>query len=216
VEYSYQTIWVEVSSKLPSILAALLILFIGYVIAVGVKGLIVGLAQKLQIDAAVASTGAGDIVNRAGYKLNTGLFIGTLVKWFIIIVFFVAALDVLNLNQATEFLSQVVLGYLPRVLVATIILFAAVVIAQAVEKFIVASARIARFGEPAFLAKFAKIAILVFAVLAALNELQVATELVQMLFGGLVFAMSLALGLSFGLGGKEAASRYIESNTRPR
>lgn len=216
LEYSFQTIWVEVSRVLPALLGALLILFVGYLIASGVKGAIVHMAKKLHIDEQIKSTGATEAVERSGYTLNMGEFIGTLVKWFIIAVFFVAALDVLNLNEVTEFLSEVVLGYLPRVIVATAILFGGVIVAQIVEQVIAASARIARFTSPQLLSKFAKYAVLGFAILAALNELQVATELVQMLFGGMVFALSLALGLSFGLGGKEAAARYIESQTRSR
>lgn len=216
LEYSYQNIVVQTVALLPNILAAVLILIIGYGIAVLCKGVIVGLSQKLGVDTAVRAAGVGEIVERTGYKLNTGVFLGTIVKWFILILAFIVALDVLGLNQATNFLSDVVLGYLPRVVVATIILFAAMVIAGFVEKAVVAAASAANFRSAAFLGKFAKIAVIVFAVLAALNELLIATELVQMLFAGFVFALSLALGLSFGLGGKEAASRYIENATRPR
>lgn len=216
LEYSFQTMWVEVSRVLPALLGALLILFIGYLIASALKGVIVHFAKKLRIDEQIRSTGAADAVERSGYTLNMGEFLGSLVKWFVMAVFFVAALDMLNLNEVTEFLSEVVLGYLPRVIVATVILFGGVIVAQIVERIIAASARIARFTSPQLLSKFSKFAIIGFAVLAALNELQVATELVQMLFGGMVFALSLALGLSFGLGGREAASRYIESQTRSR
>lgn len=216
MQYSYVNLWTQVSTLLPNIIAAVLILVFGYIIAVILKNVIVRLAARLQIDSAVASTGATAFVQRSGYALNTGKFIGTIVKWFVLIVFFVAALDVLNLNEATAFLSEVVLGYLPRVIVATIILFAGVVIAQFVEKAIAASAKMAQFGSPVLLAKFAKFAIIIFAILAALNELQIANELVQMLFGGLVFGLALAIGLSFGLGGRDAAARYIDAHTRPR
>ena len=78
----------------------------------------------------------------------------------------------------------------------------------------VGSARAANFKSPDFLGRFAKYAILVFTGLAVLSQLDIAADLVEMLFAGMVFAISLALGLSFGLGGKEAAARYIESATR--
>lgn len=214
LEYATLSTWTTVSNLLPNILAALLILIIGFIVAGVAKRLIILLAAKLQLDSAFASTGFPSVVERSGFKLNIGVLVGTLVKWFIVVVFFVAALDVLNLDDATAFLSAVVLDYLPRVIVATVILFGAAIIAGLAEKFILGSARMANFKSPALLAKFAKIAILAFAVLAALNELQIATELIQMLFAGLVFAVSLALGLSFGLGGKEAAARYIDTKTR--
>jgi hypothetical protein len=214
LEYSFQNVWVEMSAVLPDIVAAILILIVGFIVAGILKKVVMVLAQRLQIDSVVKAAGAGEIVEKTGYKLNVGLFLGTIVKWFVLIVFFIFALDVLNLNQATVLLSEVVLGYLPRVLVATIILFGAVIVAQFLEKVVLAAATSANFRSAALLSKFSKYAVIAFAILAALNELQIATELVQMLFAGFVFALSLALGLSFGLGGREAAARYIESATR--
>ena len=46
--------------------------------------------------------------------------------------------------------------------------------------------------------------------MAALNQLRIADELVGTLFTGIVFALSLAIGLAFGLGGKDAAARYLD------
>lgn len=214
LEYSFLNVWSEVSAQLPNILAAILILIIGYLVANALKKIVVGLVQHLQVDGAIKATGANAVIEKTGYQLNTGRFLGTIVKWFILIVFFIFALDVLNLSEATTFLTTSVLAYLPRVFVATIILFGASIVAAFVEKLVVAGATAAGSRFAVLLGKFAKIAVIVFAVLAALNELQIANELVQMLFAGLVFAISLALGLSFGLGGREAASRYIEKATR--
>lgn len=214
LEYSFLNVWSELTAALPNIIAAIVILFVGYVLANAVKGIVVRLSQQLQVDSAIRATGVDAMVEKTGYKLNTGKFLGTVAKWFILIVFFIFALDVLNLSEATAFLTTSVLGYLPHVFVATIILFAAVIIAQFVERVVTAAATAARFKSVTLIAKFAKVAVIVFAILAALNELQIANELVQMLFGGMVFALALALGLSFGLGGRDAASRYIETVTR--
>lgn len=214
LEYSFLNVWSELSAHLPNILAAIVILFIGYMVASTLKGVIVRLASHLQVDSAIQATGANAVIERTGYKLNTGRFLGTLVKWFVLIVFFIFALDVLNLTEATTFLTGAILSYLPRVFVATIILFGATIVASFVQNLVVAAATAANSRSAQLLGRFAKTAVIVFAVLAALNELQIADELVQMLFAGLVFALSLALGLSFGLGGKDAASRYIEKATR--
>ena len=75
---------------------------------------------SLKIDNALKSAGVGDLVNKAGFSLNSGAFIGGLVKWFFIIVFLVASLDVLGLTQVNQFLQNVVLSYLPQVIVANL------------------------------------------------------------------------------------------------
>ncbi len=210
IEYATYSTWTTISDQLPNILGAILILILGFMLGGIAKGIIMTLTKKLQVDDAFASTGARDTLNRAGVHVSIGAILGSLVKWFVVIVAFVVALDILNLGDATDYLATVILGYLPRVLVATVIVFGAVIIAQFVERIIAASSTLAEFSSPVLLGKFAKYAIIFTAILAALNELQIAEELIQMLFAGLVFALSLALGLSFGLGGKDAASRYID------
>lgn len=211
LEAALSGLWYQVVDLAPNLIIAIAILIVGFVVAGILKKIVETIFSKLNVDSALRGAGAETLVERSGYQLNSGVFLGTIVKWFIIVAFFVAALDVLNLHQATAFLSDFVLTYLPRVIVATIILFAAVVLAQFVQNLVVATAMTANFKSPQFLGKFAKFAIIFFAVLAALNQLQIATELVQMLFGGMVFATSLALGLAFGLGGREAAGKYLNS-----
>lgn len=213
IEYSFQTVWVEFVSVLPQVVIALLVLIIGWIIASALKKLIKRVFRKLNVDSALDAAGVDAISERAGYKLDSGAFVGTLVKWFVIIVFFVAALDILNLQQATAFLSEIVLGYLPRVIVAVLILFGGFIVANFVRNVVVAGVRSSSLGSPEMLGKFSYYAVVVFTFIAALNQLAIAPELMQMLFAGLVFGLSLAFGLAFGLGGRETASRYLRDLT---
>lgn len=216
LQYSFQSLWVEVVSFLPQFVVALAILIIGWVVGGILRHVIEKIFSTLKINELLDAAGADRLTERAGYKLRAGAFVGALVKWFTIIVFFVAALDVLNLDQVTIFFRDVVLGYLPQVIVAVLILFGAMIVANVVDKSVVAGARAAGFGSPEFLGNFARYAIIVFAVLAALSQLHIAPNLVEMLFAGFVFATSLAIGLSFGLGGRDAAGRYIDSVTKKK
>ena len=209
LNYSFQTIWVEFISVAPKILVALLILIAGWIIASLLKQVTERVFKTLKVDSALNAAGVDVLSRKTGYSLNSGAFVGTLVKWFVIIVFFVAALDVLNLEQATAFLSAVALGYLPKVIVAVLILLGGFILASFTEKIVVAGVKATDVTSPGILGKFAHYAIVIFTVLAALNQLEIAPELVQMLFAGLVFGCSLSFGLAFGLGGKEAAANYL-------
>lgn len=214
LQYSFQSMWLEVVQVAPKIIIALLIILAGVIVAAALKKVVSSIVSHLQVDKALNAAGLGSLVERAGYTLNTGIFLGTLVKWFIIILFFVVALDVLNLQEATNFLSAVVLSFLPNVIVAVIILLGSIVIANVVAKTVTATADAAGMPSSFMIGRFVKVSIIVFAVLAALNQMRVAPELVQMLFAGIVFALSLALGLAFGLGGRETAARYLDRYTK--
>ena len=100
--------------------------------------------------------------------------------------------------------------YLPKVIVAAIILVVSAVLAEAVKRLVTGSARAAHLPSSAFLGGVSKWAIWIFAILAALYQVGIAGPLVQTFFTGAVAAISLAVGLAFGLGGKDAAARFLE------
>jgi len=211
LQYSFQQLWVEIVSYMPQLLVALLIIIIGWILGSVLRQIIIRIAGALKVNELLDAAGVDVLTKRAGYPLKAGEFVGSLVKWFIIIVFFVAALDVLALDQVTVFFRDVVLTYLPQVVVAVLVLFGAMIVANVLDTTVAAAARASGFGGAELLGTFARYAIITFAVLAALNQLSIAPELVQMLFAGIVFAASLALGLAFGLGGRTAAARYIDA-----
>lgn len=214
LEMSFNDVWVSVMAYLPQIVLAVLVVIVGWIIGAVLQRIIVRIFAALNLGSALSAAGVDTLAQRTGYPFKPGEFIGALVKWFIIIVFFVAALDILNLDQVTIFFREVVLGYLPKVIVAVLILLVATLVANVAATSIAAGARAAGFNAADLLASITRYAILVFAVLAALSQLEIAPEMVQLLFTGIVFAASLAFGLAFGLGGRDAASRYINDVTR--
>jgi hypothetical protein len=195
---------------LPAILAAVLIFVIGWIIGVVLYRIVVEVVKILRVDEALKAAGLNEVAKEAGFNLDIGRFLATLVMWFVVIVFLVASLDILGLNRVTIFLQQVVLLYLPQVIVAVLILIVGAIVAEVVKGLVVSSARAVGAHGANFAGAVGKWAIWIFAIMAALDQLQVATAFVQTLFTGIVVALSVAFGLAFGLGGKEAAARTIE------
>lgn len=214
LQASFQQLWVETLQFLPLLLAAIVIVVAGAIAGAILRRVTERVFQTLKVDEALAAAQLDQLVKRAGYTLRSGAFVGALVQWFVIIVFFVAALDILALDEVTIFFREVVLGYLPQVIVAVLILVVASVVANVAATSVRAAATAAHISAASLLSAVARYAILLFAVLAALNQLAIAPELVQTLFMGIVFAASLAFGLAFGLGGRDAARAYLESLTR--
>lgn len=207
---SFQDIGSGFIEFVPTLLVALIIFVIGWVAGSVFGRIVAQVIKSLKVDNALRTAGFDEILSRAGFELDAGRFLGGLVKWFVIIVFLVASLDVLGLNQVNVFLQEVVLLYLPQVIVSVLILLIAAVIAEIMQNIVIGAAKAAHISSAHFLGSVTKWAIWLFAVLAALNQLGVATAFVQTLFTGIVVAVSLAVGLSFGLGGQEAAARYLD------
>lgn len=207
---SLYDMWLGIVDFVPNLFVALVIFTVGWVIGAVLGRVVAQIIKSLKVDSALRSAGLEEVFSRAGFDLDSGRFLGGLVKWFIIIVFLVASLDVLKLTQVNVFLQEVVLLYLPQVIVAVLILLVAAVIAEVMQSIVIGGTKAAGMSSAHFLGSVTRWAIWVFAVLAALNQLGVATAFVQTLFTGVVVALSLAIGLSFGLGGQEAAGRYIE------
>ncbi len=206
---SFQNLFYGLVAFIPALVVALIIFIVGWLVGAGIGRLVAQVVASLRVDQALRAAGVERVLERAGYTLNAGAFLGFLVKWFFIIAFLVAALDVLGLTQVTDFLSGVVLTYIPQVIVAVLILLVAAVLAEAAQRVIAGAARAANIQAANLLGTLARWAIWIFAVLVALDRLGV-SPLIQTLFTGVVVALSLAFGLAFGLGGQQAAARYIE------
>jgi hypothetical protein len=206
---SLQSVFWGLVQFLPNVIVAVLIFVVGWLIGAGLGRLVAQVIASIKVDQALRAAGVEKVVERAGFTLNSGKFLGELVKWFFIIVFLVASLNVLGLTDVTAFLTGVVLTYLPQVIVAVLILLVAAVLADAADRIVAGSARAAGVKAAGLLGTLARWSIWVFAVLAALDRLGI-SPLVQTLFTGVVVALALAFGLAFGLGGQQAASRAIE------
>lgn len=206
---SFTDIWIGVVNFIPSFLAAVVIFLVGWLIAVLLGKLVSQIVKIIKLDVALRGAGFDKVVEKGGFELNSGAFIGALVKWFFIVVALVASLDILGLDAVTSFLKDDVLGYLPRVIIATLILLVSVVIAQAIQKLVVSSAKAANIHVAETLGVVAKWAILVFAVLQALSNL-IDIQIVLSFLGTVLMGVVAALALAFGLGGKEAAARFID------
>ena len=207
---SFQQLWGGVVGFVPQLIVAFIVFIIGWVIAVALGKVVEQIVKALKVDMALKSLGMEEPLGRAGWKLDSGAFLGGLVRWFFILVFVLAAADVLGLSQVTEFLRSVVLTYIPQVIVASLILVVAALLSDVTRHVVEGSAKAAHLPSAGFLGGIAKWAIWIFALMAALYQLGIAGPLVQTFFTAFVAMIALAGGLAFGLGGKDMAARYLE------
>ena len=208
VRGSLLSLWATVANFLPRLIAAIVVFLIGWLIAMLIAKLAYHIIRVLQIDRALEGIGFKRVWERSGFKLDTPMFFGELVKWFFIIVFLLSAANILGLTEVSQFLSTVVL-YIPNVIVAAIVLLIGMMVAKFLEGMVMASVKAANLVSANLLGAIAKWSVVTLSLLVALNQLGIAQDIIKIVITGIVAAASLALGLSFGLGGQKHADEFI-------
>ncbi len=195
----------------PKLLVAIVFFVIGWVLGAVIAKALEQVFTTLKIDNLLKSVGVEGFFKKAGMNLNSGYFIGQVAKWFIIVVFLLPSLNIVlgPDNQVASFLANGVLTFLPRVIIAALILIIAAIVADALRKTVTASARTINLSSANMLGAIAKYAIWIFAFIIALGQLGVADYYMNVLFTGIVAMLSIGGALAFGLGGKDAAARFI-------
>jgi hypothetical protein len=179
-------------------------------IASAVAGAVAALLRAVHFNDLAHRSGFSGFVEKMGIKRDASGFLADLVKWFVRLIVLVSAFDALGLPAVSQVLEQLLL-WLPNLVVALVILVLAGLAANALGNLVRGATAEARLGNPDLLATIARVAVWGFAIVIAVNQVGIATTLVNTLFMGLVASLALALGLSFGLGGRETAGEIVAS-----
>lgn len=208
VRNSLLTLWGGVAMFLPQFVAAVVVFLVGLLIAELVGKLAYHVVKILHVDNALSKVGFRQAWERSGFKLDTPMLFYELVRWFFVVVFLMAATNILGLVQVSEFLRTVVF-YLPNVIVAAVILLIGILVAKFSEGLVKASVRAAGLMSANFLGALTKWSVFIFSLLIALAQLKVADDIIKIVVTGLIAASALAIGLAFGLGGVKHAESMI-------
>jgi len=193
---------------LPSLLGALLVFFIGLILAKWGRALVVKVLGVLKLDRLIKKVGFSQFLSKADIKVKTEVFFGEVVRWLIIIVFFIASVNILGLTTVSSVLSGL-LGYIPRIVSAVLILTIGVLLAGLVEGFIKGAVNQVDPKTSRLLSKVASYLVVIVSALAAVNELGIAQSLINTLFIGVIATLTLGIGLAIGLGAKELVSKVL-------
>jgi MFS family permease len=195
-------------AAVPRIIGFLVILIIGWIVAWLLGSIVAAFLRSVRFNDLAQRSGFDSFVRAMGVRRDSSGFIGLLTKWFLRLVVLAVAFDTLGLPAVTQAIQQFLL-WLPNLVVALVVLVIAGLAANAVYGLVRGAASEGDFDNPELLANVAKIAVWAFGIVVAVNQLGIATTLVNTLFVGAVLALALAIGLAFGLGGRETAARMV-------
>lgn len=207
---SLHATWVTMVMFLPAAIMALIVFGLGFILGTIAGKVVRHIVLRTKVDRALHQAGLDLVSERAGFHITIAGFLDGLVKWFIVLGFTIAATEILGLGQVTALLSGA-LTYIPKVIVAVLILIISTLLGDFVGRLVEHSVRATGIKNAKFVSLTAKWSIIAIAgVIPALSQLEIAGMLVQILFAGIVFSASLAFGLAFGLGGRDAAARLLD------
>lgn len=204
-----QASWESILLFLPKLIGAIVVFIIGWFVAIWIGKIVAAILEKIKFNELFSRTGWKSAFEKAEISISASDFIGAIIKWILVIISLMVAADILEWTTFSVLLNEIIL-WVPNLLVAIAILIVAIIIADILEKMVKASTQKMGVGMVNCLGSAIKWSIYVFAILASLSQIGVAKEIVNALVIGFVVTIALALGLSFGLGGKEMAARMLE------
>ncbi len=199
----------RIMAYLPVLLGALVILIVGWIVAKAIRRLVDWLLKTIRFDALADKAGISEILKKGDLKITAGELISSIVYWLIIIMVLVMTVDALGLPKSSDILESL-FAYVPKVIAALLVLVVAMFLASFVSGIVRTAAGNANLPKPQILAGISRWAIIIFAVTISLEQLGIAPLLVSATFNIILGGIVLALALAFGLGGKDAAAKYLE------
>ncbi len=205
--------WTRIINYLPNLLGAIVIIIIGILIANLVKWVVVRIVEASGLQKWFNDLQFAQTLREAKLNTNLSTLIGEFLKWVIIILFLIPSVSILGLPQVSSLLDDII-HYLPNVGSAVIILFLGALFAEFIGNIVRATAASLGTSTSLTLSLVSRYIIYVFAGLAAISQLGIVPEVINILLTGLVAAIAIATGLAFGLGGKDGAADLISKIRR--
>jgi small-conductance mechanosensitive channel len=199
----------RIMAYIPILLGALVILIVGWIVARAIRRILDWLLKTIRFDALADKAGISEVLRKGELKITARQVVSSLVYWLIIIMVLVMVANALGLPKASDILSNL-FAYVPKVIAALLVLVVAMFLASFVSGIVRIAAGNAKLPKPELLAGICRWVIIVFAVTISLAQLGIAPLLVTATFNIILGGIVLALALAFGLGGKDAAARYLE------
>lgn len=206
---SITSILTSLISYVPTILGAFVVFVFGLVLANWLKVLVIKLLNLLKLSEVLGSDSIKKFLSNAQISEKIESVIGDIVRYLVILVFFVASINLLGLNTVTQVLNGL-LSYLPNIFASILILFAGVLLAGFLEKLVKGSLGGIDLKLSRLMGKFTSYLVVVFAALAAISQLGIAKSFVDTIFMGFIAMLTIALGLSLGLGSKDLVKSILE------
>ncbi|QQS22558.1 hypothetical protein IPM19_02905 [bacterium] len=210
VQDSVYNLYDRVIQFLPNILAAAIVLLLGWIIGIFLGNVLRRALVSVGIDGLGDQLGLKRLSERSGRTIKISSIVQFVIKWFFILASIIAAADILGLSDITNFFYADVLGYAGHVVIAMAIMLLGIIAANFLGDVVKGTVKAGGFESGHMLGSITRWAVIIFALIAALSELQIAKAFLLDLFRAVIAMIAIAGGLAFGLGGKDHARKVLD------
>lgn len=198
----------KVAQFIPVFIGFLLILLVGWLIASGLKKILIKFLILVKVDALSGKTGFSKVLENAGIKDTLSEIIGIVAYWIIVIITLSTAVNALGLANVSSILDRIIL-YIPNVIVAIFILILGLFSASFLNTIVTAASINAGILQANILGKIASTVVIVFSVIIAVEQLNLKIELINSIITIIIASLGLAFAIAFGIGSKDVATKLI-------
>jgi small-conductance mechanosensitive channel len=206
---SVTSFWTQLAGFVPQLLAAMLLLLLGWLVAKVIRAGMVRLLRALQFDRLSERSGIEAFLKQGQLTVSLSGLLAGLVYWLIILIVIVTVSNSLGLHLVAELFNRVVL-YIPNVIVAILILVLGAILARFINRLVFAYLNNIGLQGALTISTLSEYAVLIFVFFVALEQLEIGRQLITAAFIIGFGAVGLALALAFGLGGREWAAGVLE------
>lgn len=212
---SITSFWTQLAGFLPQVMAAIVLLFVGWLVAKLVRAGMVKLLRVLQFDKLSERSGIEAFLKQGQLEVSLGGLLAGLMYWLIILIVIVTVSNSLGLHIVAELFNRIVL-YIPNIIVAIFVLVLGAILARFINRLIFAYLNNIGVQGALTISTLSEYATLIFVFFVALEQLNIGRELLTAAFIIGFGAVGLAFALAFGLGGRDWAAGVIVRMTQKR
>ncbi len=204
---SVKAVFARIGNFLPTLVGALLILLVGWIIAGWLQRFLVGALKTVGVDELARRFQIDEFLQKGDIKHSLSDLIGIFLYWLVILAAFLAALNALSLTVAAELLERLI-GYMPSVLAGIVVLILGLFFSTMIGGIVQTAAANAGITQAKGLGQIARVTNVVFSVVVALEKF-FSSMIIQTTFTVVIAAVAFGLALSFALGSKDIVARYL-------
>jgi hypothetical protein len=200
---------VRAATFLPTLIGILAILIVGWIVAAALKNVAVKLLKAIQFDVASEKSGLSDVLRKGGIKNTLSELMGGLIYWVVMLLVFMAALNALGMTVVASLLDKVIL-YIPNVIAAIFIISLGIFFASIIGSIVMTASMNAGIKQAKLLSQVTQTVIVIFAAIMTMEQLNIATAILNTTITVLLGAIGLAVAIAVGLGSKDIAGKLMQ------
>jgi len=211
----FQQLLGSILVKMPSILAALLLLLIGMVVGRVARAGVEKLFRITKLDDYTEMIKVNELTTRLGFGKSPSYVIGFLVYWLIILLFLVSAANAVQLTVVSELLERFVL-FVPKLIGAVLVVAGGLLLGHFFSEIVLNAATANKLDGALALSKLVRVTIVVFTGIMALEQIDIDTSIITSSIQIILAAIGLGFAIAFGLGGRDVAAEIIKNIAKNR